>query len=296
MTTRADFLKFLYDFNYEEQSVSDVMGIYDKIMHNSEAKEIFDSYIEPYKSRGELDFLDFCQRALPEITNKTGLHPFEVNLLCYPFAPYAEPFYERAGVEYKVYRDSMQDFKCKLDESRLTVGFPCCMPNTWFRAWFFAERFCFTRLQFEYRKAQESYKSERFDVREGDTFITIHIPSMRNVSFSKENRWKSYREAREYYSNKFDRPFVIGCASWLLAELHSEILPESSNIRGFAEEFERYKFVPHRNDLWRIFNIENSKLPPDEDLPENTDLQRRYKKFLLSGGMPGTSTGYLIED
>lgn len=295
MSTRSDFLKFLEDFEYGE-STAEIIDIFDKIMHNGDAAEIFNNYIEPYKKSGELDYSDFCKTALPRITELTGMHPFQVNLLCYPFAPYSEPFFERAGVDYRVYRDSMQDFKCKVDEGKLTVGMPCAMTNTWFGAWFFAERFCFTRLQFQYKQAQESYKSERFDIKEGDTFLTIHIPSMKNVSFNRENRIKSYREAREYYSTKLAHPFAIGCSSWLLAELHSEILPESSNIRGFSEEFERYKFVPHRNDLWRIFNIESDKMPPDEELPENSDLQRRYKKFLLSGGMPGTSTGYLIED
>ena len=292
---RNDFIDFLSLLNFDNVSKSEILEIYDGFLANKDVREIYDSYLIPYKEKGVLDFADFCQKAIPEISKITNSHVFKTNILCYPLAAYSSPFYEKAGVDYKVWYDSMIDFKCKFIESRLTVGVPCAMTNTWFKAWYYAERFCFTRLQFEPRKAKDSYKSARFDVKEGEEFITIHIPSMRDVSFSRENRQKSYKEAREYYEQHLGHPFVIGCESWLLADFHTEILPESSNIRGFTEEFERYRFKPHKLDLWRIYNIETDKLPDDEHLPEATDLQRRYKKFLLSGGMTGTSAGYLIE-
>ena len=97
--------------------------------------------------------------------------------------------------------------------------------------------------------------------------------------------------AKEYYSKILgvENP-VFSCNSWLLAPFHSEILPESSNIRQFKEEFEIVSSGPCSWHLPMLFGTET--IPETKDLPENSSIQKAYKKYMLAGGAPEGALGY----
>ena len=79
------------------------------------------------------------------------------------------------------------------------------------------------------------------------------------------------------------------CESWLLFPANKEILPEQSNIRRFLSDYDVYRTRENNNDLWRIYY--GAEQNDFENLPENTGLERAYKKWLLSGHMAGQSWG-----
>lgn len=57
--------------------------------------------------------------------------------------------------------------------------------------------------------------------------------------------------------------------------------------------FDIYKTEEGDGDLWRIYNREYDGNP--EALPEETTIQRGYKKLLLSGGHAGYGEGIFFQ-
>ncbi len=288
-----EFMRYL-EFTDEERS--EVLRIYDEIRKNEDAYAVFFDFARRYCEEREECIQELLTLGIQKITALTGLHHHEVSLaVCLATAPYSKRYYEEAGLDEKIWRASMLDFKYKLRECEAISGMIGLRGDTWFENWYYAKRVALHRLQFELRPARAPHKSERFNVELGDTLVTLHIPSMREIPFDKQNRELSYRLAEEYFAPRLDgAPLVFTCHSWLLAPFHRDILPRGSNIRDFLNEFELGEFVEHRDELWRIFNRETSDLPPDDELPEETSLQRAYKRFLLSGGRVGSAQGYLI--
>ena len=278
-----------------EEYKAEIFSAYDKITSIDEARNILISVITEYKDRGTIDYTTLVDKLMPRMEELTGMHRYRVNMATiFPLLPYSKTFYEKAGVSENVWLDSIYDFVCKLIDCKRINGFIGLRSSSlnWFRGWLFAEKFAFHRLQFEIVYVKDDYKSENFDIKAGDPTISIHIPSdLHGIPFSKENREISYGLAKEYFLPKIgDKPFILRCASWLLAPFHKEILPKESNTRQFTEEFELVSSTSGRWALPLVFNTEN--LPADKDLPENTSLQRAYKKLILSGVEPLNTLGY----
>lgn len=286
---------FLEELKIEKSHSDVIFNTLDSIEANDKARELFLSFYSPYKEKGELDYQALIKEALPKLWELPKMHKYEINLaVLFSLAPFAEPFYLQKGFSHKIFIDSILDLKWKLLDCIDINGFAGIRSSSlpWFERWFFGSRYAFHRLQFEINKATSSYKSERFDIKEGDPVISIHIPSARNgIKFNKENRDISYRQAKAYYSRLLGKENpVFSCNSWLLAPYHSDILPESSNIRQFKEEFEIASTGVSSWHLPLIFNTE--VLPELKDLPESSSMQRAYKKFMLEGGVPGSALGY----
>ena len=287
---------FLSDLTISAEHQSVIFDTLSKIEKNDEAKKLFFSFYTPYKEKGELDYNTFYKENLPKLWELLpDIHKYTINLaVLFALAPYSERYYYDTGVSREVWINSMLDFKWKLLDCIDINGFAGIRSSSlaWFDRWFFGKRFAFHRLQFEINPSTRDYKSENFDIKTGDKLISVHIPSARNgIKFDKENRDISYAQAREYYSEQLgtEKP-VFSCNSWLLAPLHSEALPESSNIRQFKEEFEIVSSGPSTWQLPMIFNTEN--IADTENLPEETSMQKLYKKVLLEGKSPEGALGY----
>ena len=291
------FLKsFLSELKIEEAHQDKIFEVLEKIQENDEASELFSSFFVPYKEKGELDYDAFYKESLPKLwALLPEIHKYEINLATlFSLAPYSEKFYIEKGFGHDIWINSILDLKWKLLDCIDINGFAGIRSSSlaWFVGWFFGERYAFHRLQFEINPAPSDFKSESFDVKRGDKIISIHIPSARNgIKFDKENRDISYKAAKEYYSKLLgvENP-VFSCNSWLLSPLHSEIFPETSNIRQFKEEFEIASSGPCTWHLPMIFNTEN--LSDKENLPESTSMQKIYKKILLDGNSPQGALGY----
>ena len=287
---------FLSELVIEENYQTAIFDTLKKIKENDEASALFFSFYTPYKEKGELDYNALYKETLPKMWELLpDIHKYTVNLaVLFALAPYSEHFYIENGVSHEVWINSILDLKWKLLDCIDINGFAGIRSSSlaWFDRWFFGVRFAFHRLQFEINPATSDYKSESFDIKSGDKLISVHIPSARNgIKFDKKNRDISYKQAKEYYSKLLgvENP-VFSCNSWLLAPYHSEILPETSNIRQFKEEFE---IVATGTCTWHlplIFGTES--LPETKDLPENSSMQKAYKKLMLAGKSPEGALGY----
>ena len=76
---------------------------------------------------------------------------------------------------------------------------------------------------------------------------------------------------------------------------HRKMLPPESNIRRFQDDYALYETYEDKegHDLWRIFGKLYDGNP--ETLPENTSLQKAYKKWLLEGRVPGAGRGFWVK-
>ena len=292
-TKREELLRFLSEFNYTEEEISGILEIYDAFSEKKEAVALFDKYYIPYREHGIIDANGFVE-FFPEIAAAAGMNPIK---LAFPLSAllitHSRRVYEKQGVSYKIWHDSMRDLRFKLHECKAVHGFWGHMSINWNKGWLLGTRYTLHRLQFEVIDYYNpDYKSERFDVKVGDKVINIHIPSDKELKFTPENCEISYALAREFFKDKVGGKVIFHCSSWLLYPEHSRILPESSNIRKFAESFEinPLSIKSSTNNLWRIFNTK--ELYEDASkYPENSELQRIYKKFLLEGGIPGVAQG-----
>jgi len=288
--------KFLCELEIEDAHQEKIFDVLLKISKDEGARELFLSYYTPYREIGKLDYNALYKEALPSISEMLpSVHRYEINLaVLFALAPYSEHFYTEKGHSHKIWIDSILDLKWKMLDCVDINGFAGIRTASlaWFDRWFFGERFAFHRLQFEINPSGKAYKSESFDIKLGEPLISVHIPSARNgIKFDKENREISYQMAREYYGGELgtEKP-VFSCNSWLLAPYHSEILPETSNIRQFKEEFEIVSSGVCTWHLPMLFGTES--IPEAKDLPESSSIQRAYKKYMLNGGVPMGALGY----
>ena len=222
------------------------------------------------------------------------MHKFEIQLiLALLLAPHSEYFYQKKGYSHKLWLESLIDIKWKMRECLEVNGFYGARPFSWFKNWYFADRVTLGRLQFEIIESLESYKSANFDVKPGDKIINIHIPADTTREFSEKNCHMAYEMAKEFFKPELGENIVFRCSSWLLWPMHEFILSEKSNIRRFASDFEidPSSVKSTNNDLWRVFYTDNT-IEHLAEYPENSSLQRAYKKYLLSNQYAGRAIGY----
>ena len=292
MEKRLIFHNLLCELDFEKEEIEKSLQLFDKLAEVKEAFEIFDDVYIPYRDNHILNYEHFLF-ILDKVTKLSGMHRYEINwVLCVLLAAHSKYFYDAYGMPYEVYRESLMDFKWKLRETIKVYGIFGSRQDEWYKNWYYAYRFTFGRLQFELRPSTIDYSSENFDVKRGQQLVYIHIPSDSTRKFDEKNCEAAYEQAREYYEKILGKGNVIFfCASWLLLPEHSTILPETSNIRRFKESFEITQPGQTNGDLWRIFYM--PELPEDfTKLPEDTSLQRAYKKFMLEGGKPGYARGF----
>ncbi len=125
-------------------------------------------------------------------------------------------------------------------------------------------------------------------VREGDILkIYVHIPSDAYLAAADLNAiWPFIDEFYPEY-----RGGVICCDSWLLSPELKKLLPESSNIIKFQNQFD-IKHIDLESP-WFMGWVYGNDMPL-ETLPEDTTLRRNLKKHLIAGGKVGSAYGEQI--
>lgn len=284
MISKNELSTLFEQLEIEKEAEQVIFDVLFEIEKNSEARQIFLPLYNRYKNEHKLDYKNLTDEVLPRMSELVSVHRYKLNMaVLFSILPYSIYFYNEESVTFEIWKNSVLDFKWKMLDCYDINGFfgirTASLP--WFERWFFGKRFAFHRLQFETNNSYIDYKSENFDIKKGDLYVSVHIPSSRGgVKFDKKNRDISYAMAKAYYAPQFkDGQVLFSCDSWLLAPYHSEILPESSNIRQFKEEFEIAETGPVSWHLPMIFNTEDLSNP--EKLPENSAIQKHYKKLLI---------------
>ena len=178
-------------------------------------------------------------------------------------------------------------------------GKPGISENVWITYSLTQKIFRIGRLQFELiQMPYDECIIGATHILKGQPVINIHIPE--DGPFTRKMRYESYSDAYSFYQKMLNLnddyiPFL--CDSWLLFSEHKNMLPESSNIRDFFHDFKIIRDVetPGRlNNLWRVFGFLSQGYSDYQNLPENTTLQRGYKKQLIQNNSTGSGVGVFL--
>ena len=262
-----------------------------KVCENSRLFELFRSYEEAYWKNPELDYAALW-KDLETAGEEEQISGYTLDLLfAIGISRRTWELYEEKGISRQIFHDSMADLHWKLLECHKMYGIWGTFVAFWFPWWFELKRFALGRLQFELIPFEHEYEKDGIAFHKDTTVINVHIPSCGPLD--PETCKASYAQAAEFFGDQFrDRPLVFVCESWLLYPPHREILPEHSNIRKFMADYDVFETVEDNGDLWRIFY--GAEKDGFENLPENTGLERGYKKWLLEGHKAGYGWGVYV--
>lgn len=121
--------------------------------------------------------------------------------------------------------------------------------------------------------------------------ISIHIPSDANLE--EKNIRKSLNEFFEFRKMFFPEWVNVQmyCNSWLLSPALKELLDKDSRILNFQKFFVVESIDYEKQSIFQW--VFPGYTEASDDLPEDTSLQRRMKKYLLEGKKVGSAKGYL---
>ena len=287
---RHDLEKFMREIGFHKEPIDSLLSAFDRVWENEKCRAYLLSHVDKYRDTGEIDFgMVSNDAALSAIELKSGQYEaFMLFDLC--CAMYSYPVYEKKNLSKKVWIDSMSDFRFKLIECYKMYGEWGTFVQ-WFARFYSAECIKFNRLEFELETAPGDFECEDFSIKKGQRVVNVHIPSDEEIPLTKEECDRSYAEAAEFFAPYFtDIPLIFMCGSWLLHDAMRDFLPEDSNILRFASEYYIADTWDSSGDLWRIYYADYEKAP--EHLPEETSLQRGYKRHLMKGGRLGAALGY----
>ena len=122
-------------------------------------------------------------------------------------------------------------------------------------------------------------------------FVSIHIPSDADLRGEAVDASLAAACAfmKKYFPDYSEGEFE--CESWLLSPSLKELLPPDSRINRFRTRFEILEFNEEADD-YLVWVFKKGSLP-QEELPENTALQRNIKAFLKRGGKVGAARGII---
>jgi|GEM_PF-802429 len=288
---RKDFESFMRLIEFDEEAIATQLSEFDRVWENDKCRTWLLSHVDRYRDTGEVDFGMVSNDATLAARELGGKQYEYLMMFDLCVAMYSYPVYEAKGLSREVWINTMEDFRFKLNECRRLHG-EWGTFVFWFGRFYTADCIAFGRLEFELETAEEDLDVEGLHVRKGQKVVNVHIPSNERIPLSKEECDKSYRLAAEYFAPHFseDEPLIFMCGSWLLHEAMRDFLPDTSNILRFASEYTIARRYETMEDLWRIYYKQYDGHP--ENLPEDTALQRGYKKHLMEGKMPGGALGY----
>ncbi|MBQ2727535.1 MAG: DUF5596 domain-containing protein [Clostridia bacterium] len=192
----------------------------------------------------------------------------------------AKSLYDRKNLSEKIYFDSMKDIAIWTKTCMTEAGHVGLYEFGWIMNFIRADIIRLHRLEFHEISFDpvEKWEKAGLTVKDGDRVINIHVPE--DGPLTHDDVIESYRQAYRHFGRSGTAAFV--CHSWLLYPGLLEFLPENSNIRKFAEDFEIVETDHKKNygELWRVFGKRKSYVP--SELPRNNSLQRGLADYLAA--------------
>ena len=193
--------------------------------------------------------------------------------------------YEKRGIGREIFRDTFYDLTLWCENCFREYGEYGINEYDWFFRHLELRIFRFGRLEFEKMASPWEFATEESTIKKGDPVISIHIPQGEKLTMDRVK--ESLIQGMDFWGKEL--PYL--CHSWLLYPGLQDILPGSSNILKFQNEFQIIETdFNEREAEWRIFG----KLEEDlERYPKRTSLQKEAKKYLQKGKKLGNGLGLL---
>ncbi|MDD3361299.1 MAG: acyltransferase domain-containing protein [Hespellia sp.] len=255
---------------------------------------VIDKWAQRYEHDKEIPFAPILEE-LKNAAKGENEQEYEVYLrFLQSLVPYLYQHYELHHFPQHVAVNTMEDLKWKTRECEKLYGVKGIFVPDWFEGFFQMKRFTLGRLQFERWQTPKDYPLPETERREEVPYvINVHIPEAGPLDYMECKA--AYREAAAFFKKYFGMEKIFFyCDSWLLTPAHEEILPEQSNVLQFMRDYQIYHWEADEkgHDLWRIFGKEDCSNAAE--LPENTSLQKAYKKWLLDGNYSGCGKGAML--
>ena len=290
------YVKYVCErYEYPEGSFEALEKAYGAITGNASAEKLFFKWISAYESDAidSEDWAAFLSESA-EAARLCGECEYTVKLLILILmSPHMRELYIRAGIDEEIFYDSLGDLKWKLLECIRMHGVVGTFVAHWHILFYQMRIFSLGRLQFEVKKFGREFSVCGVDLHSDTTVIGVHIPSSGRLVRSEY--LESYARAEKFFSHLFpDGKTVLICNSWLLFPEHKVMLPETSGIRIFAEDYSvvEANYAKPLARPWPIF-YEKKNAPADE-LPTNTSLERAYAERYKKGLPSGSALGVII--
>lgn len=246
----------------------------------------------------ENDFsIKLTQPLIDQMAEDAGLSPYTVwGLFLALAAERARKDYLEAGISEEIFWDTFSDLRYKAVECMDNKGVWGTFVAFWYPIFFRCDIVKLGRLEYETITYDGPARTVAgYTVKPGQKLLNIHIPSS-GEPFDREARLASYRMAYDFFrEQRGDGPLICVCHSWLLYPEYAKVLPRTSNIVSFMEDFTILEIDDGSfEDAWRVFGP--AAEGPTDQLPEDTSMRRAFKSYLLSGGRTGCALGALVFD
>jgi hypothetical protein len=287
---------FMAEFEYPLNATDELLLAYDKL--NSSSPREFSDMISEYNISNKINY-ELFEENIKQISKSADVNEYTgalVLLLC--LTKRLREYYCESGISEDIYRNTVLDLRYKLDECICVHRVAGTFVLKWFWGSFRLERFALGRLQFELIDFGREYAKDGRTLSPGDKVINMHIPRTL-TPFSPENCDDAFARGAEFFRPQLKgAPVVFYCSSWLLSDVHYQILHERSNVRRFMDRFDIFQFDhepegEHRS-AWRIFDMDFTG--SYDDYPEDSFIRRAYKTYIKNGGITGSGKGIFFYD
>lgn len=196
--------------------------------------------------------------------------------------------YDNAGIDEKIYYDTMSDIRIWCENSSKTG-----LENYgWLKNHVNFELFRIGRLQFQlYECKNKTLLYNKLPFSYGEKLIYVHIPQ--GEKLDKNSCEISLQRADEFFRSFFpsyNYRFYF-CESWLLFEGNRDFMDENSNIVSFMSLFTHcYSVGVDAQAIERIFG---KRCIFKKNYPEKTSLQKRAKAYMQKGNRLGIGVGFI---
>ena len=277
---------------YAETDAVFLTGVYDEIMKNAEAAELWNRALSVYGKDIRCNFREILLLA-DRAAELLGIHKYTAELLIFVcLTQNLKKEYEKRGMDMKIYWDTVLDLKYKTEECKLVKGIVGTFVAEWFFKFFDMTRFALGRLQFQITEFGHEYEKEGIRLTPQSKVIDTHIPrSLKPLD--PQGCDKAFALAKNFFSEEIGETCAFVCHSWLLYPEHKTMLSPKTNVYRFMSRFDVLKsgISKSKGDLWRLFDTDEKD---PEKLPADTSLRRAYVEHLKNGGSVGWGFGVFI--
>lgn len=207
--------------------------------------------------------------------------------------------YRQRGIPEEIYYATMHDITVWVNTLKREENIVGVAEISWLRHALYLNLFQIGRLQFQFFKTNHLLSGlpvgREYPIKSGERVLNLHVPEGGRL-FLADCR-DSVAAAREFFATYYPRYAYKGfvCNSWLLDCHNREFMHPASNILQFSLLFDEVfqTNAPTGEIARRLWGKEIAQDRKLADFPTDTDLQKRTKQYLLSGGKTGSGYGFL---
>lgn len=222
---------------------------------------------------------------------------------CLLRAERAYALYQEKQIPDEVFYDTMRDIAIWTRTAKQSENIDGLIEIGWLRQSLYLHMFRIGRLQYQFGEIHLLFAQiapayqKQLPFSNGDRVLFIHIPEDGRLHFDLCTA--SVAAARSFFAVYFPQYEFSGfvCESWLLDQNNRLFMRAGSNILRFSDLFDGVvPTIPQNQELLRrLWHESRASKRKIQKLPENTDLQKRAKAYLLAGGKTHNGFGYLLK-